>query len=46
MINDDCNGAANILRKALPDAWEGVEVHMVKEMKHLVSKMQVSSGVI
>ena len=24
-INADCNGAANILRKALPDAWEGTE---------------------
>ena len=23
MINADCNGAANILRKAIPDAWEG-----------------------
>ena len=22
-INADCNGAANILRKAVPDAWEG-----------------------
>ena len=24
-INADCNGAANILRKAVPDAWEGTE---------------------
>lgn len=24
-INADCNGAANILRKAFPDAWEGTE---------------------
>ena len=23
VINADCNGAANILRKAVPDAWEG-----------------------
>lgn len=23
-INADCNGAANILRKAIPDAWKGV----------------------
>ena len=23
LINADCNGAANILRKAFPDAWEG-----------------------
>ena len=23
VINADCNGAANILRKAFPDAWEG-----------------------
>ena len=23
MINADCNGAANILRKAIPDAWDG-----------------------
>ena len=25
MINADCNGAANILRKAIPDAWEGTD---------------------
>jgi len=25
MINADCNGAANILRKAFPDAWNGTE---------------------
>ena len=25
VINADCNGAANILRKAFPDAWEGTE---------------------
>ena len=25
VINADCNGAANILRKAIPDAWEGTE---------------------
>ena len=24
-VNADCNGAANILRKAVPDAWEGTE---------------------
>lgn len=24
-INADCNGAANILRKAFPDAWDGVK---------------------
>ena len=24
-INADCNGAANILRKAFPDAWEGTK---------------------
>jgi putative transposase len=24
VINADCNGAANILRKAIPDAWEGI----------------------
>ena len=24
-VNADCNGAANILRKAFPDAWEGTE---------------------
>ena len=24
-INADCNGAANILRKAVPDAWEGTK---------------------
>lgn len=25
IVNADCNGAANILRKAVPDAWEGTE---------------------
>ena len=25
VINADCNGAANILRKAFPDAWDGTE---------------------
>ena len=25
LINADCNGAANILRKAFPEAWEGTE---------------------
>lgn len=24
VINADCNGAANIMRKALPDAWNGI----------------------
>jgi putative transposase len=24
LINADCNGATNILRKAVPDAWEGI----------------------
>ena len=24
VVNADCNGAANILRKAIPDAWEKV----------------------
>lgn len=24
LINADCNGAANILRKAVPDAWKGI----------------------
>ena len=24
-VNADCNGAANILRKAVPDAWKGTE---------------------
>lgn len=24
LINADCNGAANILRKAVPDAWDNV----------------------
>jgi putative transposase len=25
LINADCNGAANILRKAFPDAWDGTD---------------------
>lgn len=25
VINADCNGAANIMRKAVPDAWNGTE---------------------
>ena len=24
IINADCNGAANIMRKAIPDAWNGI----------------------
>ena len=24
IINADCNGAANIMRKAIPDAWKGI----------------------
>ena len=24
IINSDCNGAANIMRKAIPDAWNGI----------------------
>lgn len=33
-INADCNGAANILRKAVPDAWKGFKDFHVNTTTH------------